>query len=399
MANPKISIVTFFYLSENAAGPGQGAISIAKQLHKDGYLHRIVCLGHGEIKNLPSKYFSTPPSPLFYKIFNRLTSIFGKQNGTSFRYLKEKVFDCFVSMDKSLRNSDIVLFLKPSFPKTASSLRKNRKKTVAWASIFHPAFNLSQVRKEEALYNIDWPSSYTNEKRVQSLSHFYEKLNLLLVQSELASTIFKEHGIPAEKIVRLKNTFGVDCRRFSPLPSKVYKDKLTVLHVSHMNMIKGVGYLCQAWKKLNLANSELVLVGKADQNIHSLLCKIQPPSIVRTGHQIAPDSYYQNADIFVSPSVSDANPYTIFEAMACGVPVISSNMCGAAEIISHGVDGFIYQYDSVKELQELLKWCHGNRDKLKVMGKNARKKALMYDRSDFANKIVRQIYQYMESTK
>jgi glycosyltransferase involved in cell wall biosynthesis len=53
--------------------------------------------------------------------------------------------------------------------------------------------------------------------------------------------------------------------------------------------------------------------------------------------------YYAAADIYVSPSLEDAFPLPPLEAMACGLPVITSRFAGTCEIMLHGEDGLILE--------------------------------------------------------
>ena len=51
--------------------------------------------------------------------------------------------------------------------------------------------------------------------------------------------------------------------------------------------------------------------------------------------------YYAAADVFVLPTLYDPLPNACLEAMACGLPTITSNRSGAAELITNGVEGFV----------------------------------------------------------
>jgi len=64
--------------------------------------------------------------------------------------------------------------------------------------------------------------------------------------------------------------------------------------------------------------------------------------------------YYAAADCFVLPSRYDPFPNTVLEAMAMGLPAIVSSRCGAAEVIEHGVNGWICQPDDVQGIARLM---------------------------------------------
>ena len=54
--------------------------------------------------------------------------------------------------------------------------------------------------------------------------------------------------------------------------------------------------------------------------------------------------WYQAADLFVMPTREDVWGLVVNEAMAYGLPVISSDMCGAAsEMVKNGYNGYIFE--------------------------------------------------------
>jgi UDP-glucose:(heptosyl)LPS alpha-1,3-glucosyltransferase len=64
--------------------------------------------------------------------------------------------------------------------------------------------------------------------------------------------------------------------------------------------------------------------------------------------------FYAAADAYVGPSLEDAFAQPPAEAMACGLPVVTSREMGVAEIITHGQDGFILEDSG--DSATLAKW-------------------------------------------
>ena len=89
-------------------------------------------------------------------------------------------------------------------------------------------------------------------------------------------------------------------------------------------------------------------------------------------------SYYQNADVFVFPSLNDAFALVILQAMACGTPVIISENVGAADVVRNGADGFIVPTRNVGALKGKILFFYNNREKVEEMGRNARAQAEKY---------------------
>lgn len=86
--------------------------------------------------------------------------------------------------------------------------------------------------------------------------------------------------------------------------------------------------------------------------------------------------YYAAADALVFPTTYDAFGMVILEAMAAGLPVFTSDCAGAAEIITHGKDGFVFNLD---EWGEKTAAALNNRSLFTVCGAAARETAQRHD--------------------
>jgi glycosyltransferase involved in cell wall biosynthesis len=53
--------------------------------------------------------------------------------------------------------------------------------------------------------------------------------------------------------------------------------------------------------------------------------------------------YYAAADAYVGPSLEDAFALPPLEAMACGIPAVTSRQAGVSEVLTHGLDGLILE--------------------------------------------------------
>jgi len=86
----------------------------------------------------------------------------------------------------------------------------------------------------------------------------------------------------------------------------------------------------------------LVVSGEAVAIQDELLKKLPANNMIRV---LPPrrdvEFYYAAADAYVGPSLEDAFALPVAEAMACGLPVVTSAQAGAAEIIRHGIDGLV----------------------------------------------------------
>ncbi|MGM0377187.1 MAG: glycosyltransferase [Bacteroidota bacterium] len=80
----------------------------------------------------------------------------------------------------------------------------------------------------------------------------------------------------------------------------------------------------------------------------------------------------KNADIFVFSSLYEGMPNSLLEAMAHGLPVVSTNVNGVTELIKQGVNGFTVSPGAAHELSETLRHVIENMEETKQIGHNAR---------------------------
>ncbi|MEM1583004.1 MAG: glycosyltransferase family 4 protein, partial [Candidatus Bathyarchaeia archaeon] len=83
--------------------------------------------------------------------------------------------------------------------------------------------------------------------------------------------------------------------------------------------------------------------------------------------------YYSMSDIVVVPSLQEAFGLVVSEAMACGKPVIGTNVGGIPDQIIDGYNGFLVKPRSPEDIAEKIIWLLENQEEAKVMGMRGRK--------------------------
>lgn len=197
---------------------------------------------------------------------------------------------------------------------------------------------------------------------------------------ELAS-----HEIEEPSVISM----GVDTSKFG----KQYRvenyfnqgDKKVVLFVGRLAEKKGVTYLIEAMKSVDAI---LVIVG--DGPLHDKLveqAKEQGNKIRFVGSKTHEElkTIYASADIFVAPSIvakdgdQEGVPTTIMEAMASGLPVISTNTGGIADIIVDGENGYLIEEKSVIEISDNIRKIFNDCNLLFDFGKKSQKLSAEFD--------------------
>jgi len=159
---------------------------------------------------------------------------------------------------------------------------------------------------------------------------------------------------------------------FKPRPKEIARQKLNLLqrkkillYVGALIPRKGCEYLINATylmlKKREKANIQLIMTGDGPQKgrLTSLVTKLKVEDYVTFTGKIPKNLlylYYDSADIFLLPSVSEGHSMVLLEAMASGLPIIATNIGGNRETVINGVNGLLVPpRDSDALAQSVLK--------------------------------------------
>lgn len=169
---------------------------------------------------------------------------------------------------------------------------------------------------------------------------------------------------------------GVDACLFAPKSNETPPPIFRVCYVGRVELVKGVGYLLQAWKRLALPRAELVLVGGIKPQMKSLL-NTYVDSSVRLAGFLSPREVaecYRSSTLFVMPSPNEALAQVLLEAMACGLPTVSTDRAGAVDCLENGKEGLIVPARDVDALADAILWCYQHPDESQAMGRAARER-------------------------
>lgn len=201
------------------------------------------------------------------------------------------------------------------------------------------------------------------------------------------------YGVPPTRMATIYN--GVEIERFhTGVRQRLRKaqraawgvsaDELVLLYVGSGLHRKGLDAVVKALGELRrrgLINIRLIAVGKGRLGPYQRLAhKLSVADLVRfEGYRHDVESCYAGADLFVLPTLYDPFANACLEAMACGLPVITTEANGAAELLHNGVNGYVLdEMPSTETFVDALLPILLSRERRQAMGEAAYRTAREY---------------------
>jgi glycosyltransferase involved in cell wall biosynthesis len=166
----------------------------------------------------------------------------------------------------------------------------------------------------------------------------------------------------------------------------VTSGKLRVLFVGGLSQRKGLSYLLQAVESLG-STVELTLIGRtvapcppleAALNRHRWLPSLPNQAVL---------GEMQRHDVLVFPSLFEGFGLVIIEALAQGLPVITTNHTAGPDLLTEGKDGFIVSIRNAEAIAEKLLWLTQNREALFQMSQHAQQTAQRFSWQAYGEKL------------
>ncbi|WP_454989487.1 N-acetyl-alpha-D-glucosaminyl L-malate synthase BshA [Capnocytophaga sputigena] len=173
--------------------------------------------------------------------------------------------------------------------------------------------------------------------------------------------------------------------RVSPCKRSVMAsaDELIVTHISNFRKVKRVDDVVRVFYGIQQQlPAKLIMVGDGpEREIADQLCKDLgiKKKVLFLGNTSDIDRILCFTDLFLLPSESESFGLSALEAMAAGVPIVSSNAGGLSEVNEEGVSGYLCPIGDVQTMAEKAIYILSDKDRLAQFKQNARKVAARFD--------------------
>jgi O-antigen/teichoic acid export membrane protein/glycosyltransferase involved in cell wall biosynthesis len=179
-------------------------------------------------------------------------------------------------------------------------------------------------------------------------------------------------GVPAERIEELPN--AVDVQRFHPVSAEhkaalrkrlgLPMDRPVLAFSGRLVSFKGVPQLLEVWQAMvrDGRRGLLLLIGGGGSDLHNcepqLRAEVLQNGLMHhvhfTGDVSNVHEYLQAADLFAFPTAEEAFGIALVEAMACALPVVTTQVGGLRDIVRHGENGWVVAAGDTGQLRQAL---------------------------------------------
>jgi Glycosyltransferase len=288
--------------------------------------------------------------------------IVGKYNMMN---LKGELFDRRVSMQ------DLGCDIFHGFEGAVLHSMRKAKQQGAITVLDYPIFHYKTIREvltdEYKLLKLEIPD-FLLKRDINILRKEQEisEADYIFVPTKRIADDFVRYGKEREKVKCI--SYGFNPNRFfvSQKKDAIFR----ILFVGIVGVRKGVHYLLEAVKQLNLKNIEVLLISPIEEEFKPVLSRYE--GLFKHIHSLPNEDLlqvYQNSSILILPSLIEGSSLVIYEAMACGLPIIASENAGA--VARDGKDGFIIPIKNIEILKEKILLLYENEDLRSKMGESA----------------------------
>jgi hypothetical protein len=322
LAAQEVSALDQFFCSLIDA-PGKWGNLVSRAVGAD----RLASMRHPEID---SKLVTEYPWPFLrhYLSQSLQRSEIASSQGQNREVVSER-FDRWVASQLPSLDSKIFVGVETCALYSFKSAKQKDMSTILDCPQVHPDFLTHTLNAAAEDLHLPMPEAFDTAQTAERKRQEFQMADRLLVLSDVQKRSFLAAGFPAKKLICIP--LWADTTIFQPPPTPIAKPNkpLQVLFVGGLSLRKGIPYLLEA-ARLCGPEIELTLLGTVYAEIRPFLAKYDGcfKHVAPTTKSGVRQAYWQS-DVLVLPSLLDTFGWVAMEAMACGLPVILSENCGA----------------------------------------------------------------------
>lgn len=365
-----------------------------ESVRRIGILHLIYSLQVGGAENIVKMY-----AKYYNRLTYRLETCIFRPGGKIVDEVKNHKVKVHCLHSSSSSPKSFIKLLKLFRAKQIHIIHFHNPLPVFWGL---PA---AKIAKIPVLVLTEHSISYKGRLKMASPIYGYlqKKMDVVFACSEEVKNSHSRK-LPQNQLVTIHN--GVDTERFFPGPeNNEFREKLNIPeicfiigHVGNLTPQKGQVFLLQSIQRLTAEKIPVVLILAGDGPLKELLeSRAKELGIYQNvrflGQRSDIPEILRSIDVFAGSSLREGFPISVLEAMATGIPVVTTNVGGNKEAVLDGITGFIVSPGNPDELALALKKILLNDNLRRNMGTAARRRVEEYFSAKTMVKRTEEIYE------
>lgn len=208
----------------------------------------------------------------------------------------------------------------------------------------------------------------------------------LILQNPDDVAVFERARIVKPELIRLIRGSGVDCSRFTPVSGERDGDRFRVVLPARLLWDKGLAEYVEASRLLHARGTRIdfLLAGEPDPGNPAAVPEQVIQGWVRDGlvqwlgHVSDMPALFHSVHAVVLPSYREGLPKGLIEAAACALPLVTTDVPGCREVVSHEEDGLLVPVRNGAALADAIARLEADAPLCRRLGEAARRKALSH---------------------
>ena len=224
----------------------------------------------------------------------------------------------------------------------------------SWHLFAAPAIRIANRYNKRVIVN--YRGGYAADFFAKSWSKVKATMDLadqIVVPSPFLQQVFEQYGKESVIVPNVLNQqrFNAENRTASHQPTVIVTRNLEAIY----DIATAIKVFANIYQQFPQAQLKVAGTGPELANLQQLCQQLNIEHVVSFLGRLAPDdmaALYQSADLMLNTSVVDNSPNSLIEALACGTPVVSSNVGGIPKLVTHQHDALLANAEDVDTLTE-----------------------------------------------
>lgn len=306
-------------------------------------------------------------------------------------YSRDEQFDAYIAKKLLKQNKPFFWGFQGSSLQSIKACKQKEGFAICELATAHITY-AKKILQEEMQLHPEWSNSISNVKFPSQYEKRLEQepveADLVIAASSFTKFTLTDSGIAEEKIKTLPLGAPIDHIKYISKKSPIENRPLKLLYAGTVTQRKGIAYLLEAMKSFSKQDVDLHIIG----NVFGDGLEFKKNKELYHYHGACSQQElfqkYSDYDALILPTIFEGFALVIVEAMAAGLPVITTANSIGADLIEEDTNGYLIPIRNVAAIRDSITKLRNKQNQAwQTMSENARKTALNYSWANYQNRL------------